>query len=184
MEIPLTENNLTENKLTDHQSTHNAYEPERFGSQAYLDVLDDSPASDYLQISEPCLDQMKAEAEAGYPLEICGLLIGRITEQGWRIDQVRAVENLNKERAADRFELDPAGYQAIDRDLRGSDHEIVGVYHSHPDCPAKPSPTDLDSSWEGFAYPIISVCDGRAADIRCWAVNASGNRFQPVKVKS
>jgi len=164
--------------------TKKPYEPERFQSPPYLAVLDDSTASATLQISDACRIQLQQEAEAGYPLEVCGLLIGKITQQAWLVDQVRAVANQNQERAADRFQLDPAAYQAIDRELRGTGSEIIGVYHSHPDCPAKPSPTDIENAWEGFAYPIISVCEGKGADIRCWSVNSDGSRFQPVTIES
>jgi len=132
------------------------------------------------------MEAIKSQGEAGYPHEICGLLIGSITESGWSITEARQVDNLNRERAADRFELDPAAYQRIDRELRGSGQEIVGVYYSHPDCPAKPSPTDLGSAWEGFAYPIVSICAGKAAELRCWSVNDQGNRFHanPVVVSA
>lgn len=160
--------------------TSAVYEPERFRSQAYQEIIDLSAASGCLNISTECLKRMQDEAEAGYPLEICGLLIGNITGRNWQISDIRPVANLNRERAADRFALDPAGYQAIDRELRGTGSEIVGVYHSHPDCPARPSPTDLESAWEGFAYPIISICDGKAAETLCWSVNSKGDRFNTV----
>jgi proteasome lid subunit RPN8/RPN11 len=145
-----------------------------------LAVIDDTAACEHLYISQSCVDLVKRAAEAGYPLEICGLLVGQIDDKGWQVNDVRPVANLNTDRAADRFQLDPAAYQAIDGELRGSANEIIGVYHSHPDCPAKPSPTDLASAWEGFAYPIISVCDGQATAMRCWMVNSSGDGFQHI----
>ncbi|MDX8406177.1 MAG: M67 family metallopeptidase [Mariprofundus sp.] len=156
------------------------YEPERFRSQAYRAVIDPTMASEGLSINQVCLERMRSEAESGYPLEICGLLVGKSTASGWLVSDVRPVANLNSERAADRFELDPAGFRAIDRELRGTGTEIIGVYHSHPDCPARPSPTDLGSAWEGFAYPIISVCDGKAREIRCWCTNEKASCFSPV----
>ncbi len=162
--------------------TISKFEPERFRSPAYLAVIDDTAACTHLYIRQSCIDLMKREAEAGYPLEVCGLLVGHSDDKGWQVGDVRPVANLNSDRAADRFELDPAAYQAIDRELRGSGHEIIGVYHSHPDCPAKPSPTDLASAWEGFAYPIISVCEGQTAAMHCWIVNAAGDGFQHIDV--
>ncbi len=155
----------------------------RFSSPAYLAVLDDAPAKTRLRISSACCARMREHAESGYPLEVCGLLVGNMDRQGWRIAQIRPVENLNRERAADRFQLDPAAYQAIDRELRGTGLEIVGVYHSHPDCPARPSPTDLDSAWEGFAYPIVSTRNGSATNILCWQLNDKGERFRAVDIE-
>jgi proteasome lid subunit RPN8/RPN11 len=117
-----------------------------------------------------CVESMHQVAEQAYPLEACGLLIGTLNDEGWNVQEVRAVTNLNTERAADRFQLDPEAYRRIDSELRGSGREIIGVFHSHPDCPAKPSPTDLESAWDGFIYPIISVHQGKTADVRCWAL--------------
>jgi len=158
------------------------YEPERFRSSAYLAVLDSTEADEKFYISAQCLNNLRQLAEAGYPQEICGLLLGTIDNGDWNIQQLRSVTNLNTERAADRFQLDPAAYQSIDRELRGTNLEIVGVYHSHPDCPAKPSPTDLVNAWEGFAYPIISICDGKAAEIRCWSIHAERDCFREAMI--
>jgi len=156
------------------------YVPERFQSPEYLAVLADTHTAQTAIFHETALNDMHKIAEKGYPNEICGLLLGSINAQGWNIQQVRQVKNINTERAADRFQLDPNGYQAIDREIRGSGVEIIGVFHSHPDCPAKPSPTDLGSAWEGFLYPIISVCDGKVASIHCWEPNDSSGKFHPV----
>lgn len=157
------------------------HEPERFRSAEYLAVLDDSGATFSCHFTRAATDTMNTAAETGYPHEICGLLIGSFDGSYWQIDEARQIENLNTTRAADRFQLDPAGYQAVDRELRGSGREIVGVFHSHPDCPAKPSPTDLENAWEGFIYPIISVCDGKVASQLNWALNDNGSKFQTVK---
>jgi len=162
--------------------TISQFEPERFRSPAYVAVIDDESVSEQLFIPQSCVELINHVAQAGYPQEVCGLLIGQMDDQGWKVSDVRPVANLNTERAADRFQLDPAAFQALDRELRGTKNDIIGVYHSHPDCPAKPSPTDLGSAWEGFAYPIISVRDGQAAELRCWAVNANADAFHAVNV--
>jgi len=158
------------------------YEPERFRSPEYLAVLDPAPGG-RATFAPAAATELQRIAPAGYPLEICGLLIGRLHGDEWQVDEVRQIANLNSERAADRFELDPAGYQQVDRELRGTGKEIIGVFHSHPDCPGKPSPTDLGSAWEGFLYPIISVCDGKWSEMRCWTLAADGDRFREVEWK-
>ena len=158
------------------------HEPERFKSPEYLAVLDKAGTAGACRFSPSALNAMQKAAKKDYPLEACGLLIGTANSD-WQVDEVRQIENLNKERAADRFQLDPAGYQSVDRELRGTDREIIGVFHSHPDCPAKPSPTDLESAWEGFVYPIISIYNGEVADILCWTLNEDRSRFQPLSVK-
>jgi len=156
-------------------------EPERFRSQAYIEIIDEVSSEQTCVFTAESMNLMQSIAEKGYPLEICGLLVGNGGVDGWHITDVRQVKNLNEERAADRFQLDPEGYQNVDKELRGSGQEIVGVFHSHPDCPAKPSPTDLTSAWEGFVYPIISVCQGQVAEVNCWLITdevSAGGRFQ------
>ena len=156
------------------------YIPERFQSPEYLAVIADSQPDQTAVFSTAAINDMYHIAEHGYPNEICGLLLGHTDGQGWHIQQVRQVKNINTERASDRFQLDPKGYQAVDHEVRGTDMEIIGVFHSHPDCPAKPSPTDLGSAWEGFLYPIISVCDGKVADMQCWEPSDASGKFHPV----
>jgi len=158
-------------------------EPERFRSRPYLDVLDKNSAGQPCRIDSAAINAMHASAARHYPLEACGLLLGKMDTQGWYIDEAREVANLNDERAADRFILDPQAYQKTDRELVGSGREIIGIYHSHPDCPAKPSPTDLAAAWDGFAYIIVSTCNGEAADTRCWALNETGERFLAINMQ-
>lgn len=157
--------------------------PERFHNQAYLDVIDAAPSGQLCRIGRAAMQDMHASARRHYPDEACSLLLGKLTDQGWHIDEAREVPNLNTERAVDRFILDPEAYRTVDRELHGTGREIIGIFHSHPDCPARPSPTDLSNAWEKFAYIIVSAYEGHAVDTQCWALNAKGNQFQPVTVQ-
>ena len=154
-------------------------EPTRFQSPEYLAVLSPEQSPMRCACTTQGLTSMRQAAEQVYPQEACGLLIGSLGPDGWGGQEIRQVANLNTERAADRFQLDPDAYRRIDQELRGTQKEIIGVFHSHPDCPAKPSPTDLASAWDGFVYPIISVSQGRTAEIRWWTLGPDV-RFQAV----
>jgi len=111
---------------------------------------------------------------SGYPHETCGLLLGK--RQGGLGVATRAAlaENLNKERAEDRYELAPRDLLAADADARASGLEIIGVWHSHPDHPARPSKTDRQMAWTGWSYLIISVNKERVQDLRAWRLNSQG----------
>jgi proteasome lid subunit RPN8/RPN11 len=51
----------------------------------------------------------------------------------------------------------------IQREGRERGCDIVGFYHSHPDHPARWSPTDLaEAHWIGCSYVITSVQKGKA----------------------
>ena len=49
--------------------------------------------------------------------------------------------------------------------------EILGVWHTHPDHPARPSPTDLAAAWKGYTYLILSVRRKGVVDVRAWTLD-------------
>jgi proteasome lid subunit RPN8/RPN11 len=119
---------------------------------------------------------------AGYPEETCGLLVGR--SRLGRTEALRATRarNLNRERARDRYELDPADFLAADLAAREQGLEIVGVWHSHPDHPAEPSETDRLAAWEGWSYLIVEVTRAGVAAVRSWRL--AEQRFQEEPITS
>ena len=72
------------------------------------------------------------------------------------------------ERAHDRFELSPEDHYAIETRAREDELEVVGVWHTHPDQPARPSLTDREAAWEGYAYVILSTSPSGVHDVRSW----------------
>jgi proteasome lid subunit RPN8/RPN11 len=112
---------------------------------------------------------------AGYPNETCGLLLGRLAGTTAKVARVRQARNVVRERAHDRFELDPAEFLAFDSEARQLGEEIVGIWHSHPDHPATPSATDRAAAWPGWCYLIASVGRDGVTDWRSWRLN--GDEF-------
>ena len=55
--------------------------------------------------------------------------------------------------------------------------EIIGIYHSHPDHPSRPSQTDTDAAHEGYSYVIISVEKGKVAKAQSWLLNGAEKKF-------
>ena len=112
--------------------------------------------------------QVRDWAQAGYPFEACGLLIGHQSPGDVWVERVTRARNLNRERARDRYELDPKDFLGADRAAEKAGLEVIGVWHSHPDHPARPSPTDHANAWPGWSYLIVAVTDGKVTDIRSW----------------
>lgn len=104
----------------------------------------------------------------GYPHEVCGLLVGRDAGGATAVERITQAGNLATDRLADRYTLDPEDFLAADQDARRDGLEIVGVWHTHPDHPARPSPTDLETAWEGYSYLILSVRRERLAEVTSW----------------
>ena len=107
-------------------------------------------------------------ARHGYPHEVCGLLVGHEQDDATAVERITQARNLATERLADRYDLDPEDFLATDRAARRDGLEIVGVWHTHPDHPARPSRTDVEAAWEGYTYLILSMRNGGVADARAW----------------
>lgn len=105
-------------------------------------------------------------AGSGYPAESCGLLIGRCRDGHTGVSWVTRTRNVNLERARDRYEVAPEDLLAADAGARAAGLEIVGVWHTHPDHPARPSETDRASAWDRWSYLIISVSRDGVRDLR------------------
>jgi len=107
-------------------------------------------------------------AARGYPDETCGLLVGTVEGGRVRVVRAEAAGNLDRERARDRYALDPGDFVRIDAAARADGLDIVGIWHSHPDHPARPSDTDLERAWNGYGYLIASVGRDGVREIRSW----------------
>ncbi|MCW3478318.1 M67 family metallopeptidase [Neisseriaceae bacterium JH1-16] len=117
------------------------------------------------------LDALRVTARQGYPHEACGLLIGRRCGSVHRVTAMREARNLNRERAHDRYELDPADYMAAEMEAREAGQEIVGIWHTHPDHPARPSETDRAAAWPNWSYLILSVDSAKVSAVTSWRLD-------------
>jgi len=123
-----------------------------------------------LKIKKSLLEQIKKQSEEGYPYEICGFILGKIDYKNnvRQAVEVIQVENQNKERANDRFEISPKDYMKVEDYADKNNLQIVGIYHSHPDHPDRPSQTDLLYALEDLSYIIVSVEKGKAVSYKSW----------------
>jgi cysteine synthase B len=118
----------------------------------------------------------------GYPHEVCGLLAGRIEQNRKMVTRVFLCKNINQERARDRFEIDSRQYLTITDDLAG-DEAIIGIYHSHPDHPSRPSPTDLSRAFPVYSYLIVATIGPTVSSARSWALNEDKGIFEEEFIK-
>ncbi len=109
-----------------------------------------------------------------YPHECCGALVGR----DGAATEVVALPNTTDEGPRRRFMVRPSDYQLAERRAAELGSELLGFYHSHPDHPARPSQYDLDHAWPTFAYIIVSVAAGVAAEMTVWYLKDDRSRFE------
>jgi proteasome lid subunit RPN8/RPN11 len=121
-------------------------------------------------------EALRQHGESTYPHECCGILLGRIEEDGARVvSSVARAGNTRTDSAHNRYNIDPKDLIRIQREGRERGEDIIGFYHSHPDHPAQWSPTDLaEAHWFGCSYVITSVEKGRAVLTNAFALQGGG----------
>ncbi len=131
--------------------------------------------SGVLDLAGDRMDELIREAVATVPEESCGLVVGRRSGDRIRVTRTISCENraLPTERTY-RFEIDPRRLLAEERSTRGSDEEVVGFYHSHPDSDPIPSVVDRGymALWPDKVWVIVRPgVGGRGASVRAWRID-------------
>ncbi|HEX8147574.1 MAG TPA: M67 family metallopeptidase [Pyrinomonadaceae bacterium] len=128
--------------------------------------------------------EIERHAEREYPRECCGLLVGRIVDDGRAriIHATYPVQNVFADEGEQhhRMAIDPLEYARAERRYAAEGLGVVGNYHSHPEHPAVPSQYDLEhlAPWPTMSYVVVSVRGGKAADLRSWELEADRSRFK------
>ena len=135
-----------------------------------------------VRLSPAQLQAIERAAEAAYPEEACGLLVGHSEPGGaCRVSTVAASANVAEPPRTRRFEVDPKLRLRLERELRDSPDSIIGVYHSHPNGSAAPSETDISMIFEpDMIWLITAVADGRAGATRAYKPAEEGAAFRPL----
>jgi len=116
---------------------------------------------------------MLRHCEETYPSEACGILLGKIGEDERRVTQMVSCRNVAND-PLHRYSIDPLELIRVQRQARDAGLEILGFYHSHPDHPARPSPTDLeDAHWIDYSYIITSVEQGKAGETQSFFLSGT-----------
>src|SRR5262249_27347492 len=94
----------------------------------------------------------------------CGVLLGHFADDNSKtVTRTARAGNTRDDSPHNRYNIDPKDLIRIQREGRERGEDIVGFYHSHPDHPARWSPTDLaDAHWFSCSYVITSVANGKA----------------------
>ena len=103
---------------------------------------------------------MVAHACASYPDECCGAMLGSIEGETKTVREAIALQNAFEGAQAARYELRPEDLLAADKAARERNMDLIGIYHSHPDCDAYFSRTDLQNSCPWYSFVVLSIKKG------------------------
>src|SRR3984957_17216219 len=117
-----------------------------------------------LKLARKDYETLRRHGEETYPHECCGVLLGQIDGDIRTVTSTARCGNTRTDSPQNRYNIDPRELVRIQREGRERGEDIVGFYRSHPDHPARWSPTDFaEAHWIGCSYVITSVEKGNAA---------------------
>ena len=104
-----------------------------------------------MNLSQEMTAQISAHASANLPEEACGLIGG---VQG---RAVIALPITNELHSPVRFRMHPGEQLQAFLQFEKQGLDLLAIYHSHPDGPPHPSPTDTEEfTYPGVLYLILS----------------------------
>jgi len=76
-----------------------------------------------------------------------------------------------------RFLITPQDYLKGELEADHLGLTVVGIFHSHPDHPNRPSEYDREWAQPFFSYVITSVQSGKAVESRSWRLSEDRSQF-------
>ena len=138
-----------------------------------------------LEIPQDLLAEIQTHGEAAYPEEGAGLLLGNLDGERMRVSALFKLANRREASARrNRYALAPDDYLQGEAEAARLGLDLIGVFHSHPDHPHRPSEFDREWAWPTFAYLITSVHKGRAISSRAWRLQEDRSSFQEEPIAS
>ena len=136
-----------------------------------------------LALSNQLIDKINAHVEEAYPEEGAGFLIGNDGE----VKEILALSNAREDEARhNRFLITPEDYLKAELTADKLGLSLIGVFHSHPDCPNIPSEYDREWAQPFFSYIITRVDEGRVVSHRSWRLVEDRSKYdeEEIKIKS
>lgn len=135
-------------------------------------------------LSEGLKQRLFTHLEASYPNEGGGFLLGVVQGEDVTITDTIPVDNVfAEEEQYHRYAMTPQDWIRLEDTAEERGLSLIGYYHSHPDDVAVPSVYDRDHALPNFVYLITSVQQGKAVDIRGWALRDDRSEFDPHTLK-
>ncbi|MCK4849751.1 MAG: M67 family metallopeptidase [Phycisphaerae bacterium] len=121
---------------------------------------------DTLEIPEHIFSKMLSQARAEAPLEACGILAG--TDN--RVQ--RLYKMTNTDQSSEHFMMAAEEQFAVMKDMRAKGLEILAIYHSHPNSPARPSKEDIRLAFtDGVLYVVLSLQEPSEPRVRAFNID-------------
>jgi proteasome lid subunit RPN8/RPN11 len=114
-----------------------------------------------IEITNEAWQTMVEHAEATYPNECCGAMLGSAVDGKKSVTSAITLRNAFSGSQEARYELKPEDLLEADRAAREQKLDVIGIFHSHPDCDAYFSETDLKNSCPWYSFVVLSIKGGK-----------------------
>lgn len=127
-----------------------------------------------LSLPKQLVEQIAAHVESAYPEEGAGFLLG----DGEEVKEIFPLPNAREDEARhNRYLITPEDYMKAEMKAADLGVDLIGVFHSHPDCPNVPSEYDREWAQPVFSYLITRVDEGRAVSHRSWKLMEDRSKY-------
>ena len=124
-------------------------------------------------------ESLKVLSEQAYPFEGCGVLLGPWAKEKV-VQKVKELQNLLRDQGRGRFDFSFSPQEFLDaqRAAEKENLDIIGIFHTHPDHPPKPSATDAGQPMlAGWIQIIAAVHGGKFKEAKAWWRDDERNPF-------
>ena len=137
-----------------------------------------------LRLSIDVLEKIHVHGEQAYPEEGAGFLLGE--ENGVRdVQTIFPLTNSREDSARhNRYLITPEDYLKAELEADKLGLSLLGVFHSHPDHPNRPSEFDREWAQPFFSYIITSVQSGKAIESRSWRLLEDRSQFVEEEIQT
>lgn len=130
-----------------------------------------------LRVAQAATEVMHTHAERAFPEECCGVLVGQDDDNGRQVHDAWPLDNEKDAERTRRYLIPPEALLHAEKRAREAGLDVVGIYHSHPDHPSRPSTFDRDHAMPYWSYIIISCMGGRVASTQSWRLHDDRSAF-------
>lgn len=131
-----------------------------------------------VRIASALLQQINTHCEAAYPEEGAGFLLGHLQGDERVVTDILALPNAREDEARrNRYLLSPQDVARAEDEADRRGLSLLGVFHSHPDCPNTPSEFDRQWAMPWFSYIITRVDEGRTTGWLSWRLSDDRSCF-------
>ena len=129
-------------------------------------------SNDFIARINMHVEQPSTEERAGFLLGVEG-----------QVKEILPLPNAREDEARhNRFLFTPEDYLKAELKADSLGLSLIGVFHSHPDCPNVPSEYDREWAQPFFSYIITRVDAGKAVSHRSWRLVEDRSRYDEEEI--